>query len=79
MIYKDQRKYEDEQEDESLLAGQVKLELFFREYEFKIDDDEEENKLNIIVKLLTGKRLIERKEEINIEKRKRRMLVLILN
>jgi len=25
MMYKDQRKYEEEQEDESLLVGQVKL------------------------------------------------------
>lgn len=83
MMYKDQRKYEEEQEDESLLVGQVKLRSNSKQT--TTNDNNEENKPSIIVKLLTGKRLIERKEETNKEEKKEkkekktRILVFILN
>ena len=49
MVYQDQRKYEEEQEDESLLIGQTKLELMYGEYDFRL------YRRKRIVILLTGK------------------------
>jgi hypothetical protein len=66
MVYEDQRKYEEEQEDESLLIGQASSWCTANTIFDYIDEkDEEEDKHRCFV---DRQRLIERKEETNIEK-----------